>query len=125
MSVDPLVVTPDDLALYMGLDSINNDRAQLLIDQIILLCEAVVSPLPAAASPVVLDAAANAYATPPGSITSELVGPYQATRRPGGLFLTKGQRATLRLLSGGGSAFSINLLATGYPDSQFPPVTDY
>lgn len=115
-----LVVGASDLAKYLGVTFTTDQeaRADFLIGQIILLCEAVVKPLPAEAMPVVLDAAADAYVTPPGALTAEMIGPYQASRRPGGLYLSKAQRSSLKLLAGGGGAFSIDLIP-GYPDARF------
>ena len=116
---DELLLDPTDLELYMGIDDINEERAELLIAQVMLLAGAIVSPVPESASPVILSASARAYSTPPGAASSELVGPYQATRPSGGIYLTKGERASLRLLSGGGGAFSFDTLPAGYPESVF------
>jgi hypothetical protein len=116
---DDLLLEPSDLALYMGVDEINEDRAEFLIAQVMLLAGAIVSPVPQGASPVILSAATRAYATPPGAASSELVGPYQATRPSGGIYLTKSERAALRLLTGGGGAFSFDMLPAGYPESVF------
>lgn len=114
-----LPVEVEDLQVFMGLDEINEPRAQIILDQIVLLCEALVDPLPDAASPIILSAASRSYAASPGAATSELVGPYQVTRPSGGLYLTKSEKAALRLLAGGGGAFSIDLLPEGYPESAF------
>lgn len=114
-----LALTSADLELYMGIEAIDDGRAEFLIEQIMLLVGAIVTPVPGAASPVVLSAAARAYSTPPGAASSEMVGPYQATRPSGGIYLTKGERASLRLLTGGGGAFSFDLLPVGYPETSF------
>lgn len=116
---DELTVEATDLALYMGIDDINAERAEYLIEQVMLLAGSIVSPVPESASPVILSASARAYSTPPGAASSELVGPYQATRPSGGIYLTKSERAALRLLTGGGGAFSFDMLPAGYPETAF------
>lgn len=100
-------LTEDDLALYMGVQTIDSDRAEFLIAQAILLCESVVTPLPDAASVVVLSAAARAYSNPQG-ITQEALGPYSVNRPWAGIYLTKAERSALRRLGGSGGAFVID-----------------
>lgn len=120
-STDPLDVVADDLRLYMGVDDIDDARADLLLDSIISLCEAIVTPLTEAAKPVVLSATARAYANPPGGVTSELVGPYQASRPAGGIYLTKGERAALRRSNASGGSFAISTIpATASPWNSWP-----
>lgn len=114
------LVLPDELATYLGLstDELDEARAQLLIDTSTALVEAIVAEPPDAAAAVVLSSVARAYVNPAG-ISNEVVGPYQASRPTAGVYLTKAERATLRRLSGGGGAFSYDLLPTDYPDSVF------
>lgn len=104
-------VTVADLARYLSNPSIDADRAQVILDEAHELCETIIDPLPPRARSVVLDVAERAYAIPP-----EGVGPF-ATITPttmgnGGLWLTRNNKATLRRLSGGGTAFSIDMLPT-------------
>jgi hypothetical protein len=56
-------ISPEDLGTYLGA-TVDIDRAQFLIDQATDLCSSIVDPLPDAASSVVLDVAARAYANP-------------------------------------------------------------
>ena len=107
-------VTSADLALYLG-QEVNEARADLLIEMAVSLVESIVNPAPDEARAVVLSSVARAYTNPSG-ITTEMVGPYQATRPSAGVYLTKGERATLRRLAGRSGAFSSDLLPEGYPD---------
>lgn len=103
-----MTVMPADLGTYLGAD-VDESRAQYLVDRAIELCESIVSPLPTGADAVVLDVAARAYSNP-GNVSSQGVGPFQATYGPtgGGLWLTRQNKSTLRRLAGGGSAYSID-----------------
>ncbi|MEU5190121.1 hypothetical protein AB0G83_23700 [Streptomyces klenkii] len=69
----------------------------------------MVEPLPPGASAVVLSTAARSYANPQG-IQAETVGPYSVHRPTGqaGLYLTRDERRSLRLMAGRGGAFSID-----------------
>lgn len=102
-----LVVSYTDLGLYMGDGSIDPSRAELLITQAILLCESFVTPLPDAASVIVLSSAARAYANPQG-VTSETIGPFNVQRPWAGVYLTKAERAALRRMAGSGGAFTVD-----------------
>lgn len=100
-------VTTGDLSLYLGA-AVDDARGQFMLNQATALCESVVSPLPDAASVVVLSAAARAYSNPQG-VTSETVGPFSVQRPWAGVYLTKSERATLRRMSTGSSgAFSVD-----------------
>lgn len=103
-----MTVAPADLGTYLGAQ-IETARAQYLIDRATELAESVVSPLPAGSDAVVLDVAARAYSNP-GNVTSEGMGPFNATfsAGAGGLWLTRQNKVTLRRLAGRGSAFSID-----------------
>lgn len=103
--------TPDPDALFLLLGSSgDSDRGDALIAQAETLAASVVSPLPSGAETVVLSAAMRAYANPQG-VTTETLGPYSVSRPMAGVYLTKTERATLRRMSGGGGAFSIDPLA--------------
>jgi len=106
-----MTVTSDDLELYMGSDAIDSSRADFLIDQATLLCESVVTPLPDAASVVILSVAARAYSNPQG-VTAESVGPYNVQRPWAGIYLTKAERAALRRVAGSGGAFTVDPTAS-------------
>lgn len=115
-----MTVTADDLRLYLGLESIDDARAELMIAQATALAESIVTPLPAAASAVVLAAAGRAYANPQG-VTSETVGPYSVQRPQAGLFLTRDERRTLQRLAGRGGAFTVDPTpADADPDATWP-----
>ena len=126
-------VTTDDLATYLGvsLSSTDEDRAQMLIDHAVVQALSVVTVgvvptggatvanLPNGAESVILPAVARVFNNAAG-VTQEALGPYSFSRpaASGGLF-SKAERAQLRRMGGGGSAFSIDLLPTGYPDTAF------
>lgn len=116
---EPLAVYADDLELYLGttFTSDETERAQLLIDLSMSLVATVVDPIPESAKAIVLTSAGRAYSNPQG-VTSEMMGPFQASRPSAGVYLTRSERAALRLASGKGGAFSIDTLV-GYPDSRF------
>jgi len=101
-------VAPADLATYLGVD-LDVARATYLIARATDLCLSIAAPLPAGADVVVLDVAARAY-TNPSNVQSQGVGPYSASYGPagGGLWLTRQNKATLRRLNGGSSAYSID-----------------
>jgi hypothetical protein len=111
---DPLV-TPDELSIALNDKSIDEDRAEFWIGQAQILCESIVSPLPATAAVVVTRVAARAYA----STASASRGPDRRCGSPftpgsGGAYLTKADRTDLRRLGGGGNAFSIDMLPADY-----------
>jgi hypothetical protein len=99
--------TAENLGLYLGLDEISGDRADLLIEQAINLCLAVVRPLPEEATVVVLSAAGRAYANPQGA-TYETIGPVSVQRPQAGLYLTKAEKTTLKSMAGRGGAFTVD-----------------
>ncbi|GGX63232.1 hypothetical protein [Streptomyces hiroshimensis] len=121
------VVTPQDLADLLGQD-VQDDRARLIIAQAEALCRAVVTPLPQGAGAVVLSIAARTYANPQG-LSAETIGPYQVQRpvTQAGLFLTRDERRSLRLMAGRGGAFTVDPTPAGagpppgYPGSWTTP----
>ena len=121
MAVD---VTPEDLRVYLGLDAVDEARASLMIEQAVLLSESVVTPLPDAASAVVLAVAGRAYANPQG-VAYETVGPISVQRPQAGLYMTKDERRTLKRLAGRGGAFTIDPTpADADPDVTWPADRD-
>lgn len=85
------------------------------------LCESIVTPLPATATVVLIPLAAKMWSNPEGN-TSETTGPFTVART-GGSLLTKADKATLRRLAGGSSAFSIDTLPTGTSAVQLLTIT--
>jgi hypothetical protein len=128
---DDPIVTPDLLSTYLNDPSIDTDRATLIINQAIALCETIEYPLPTdpdgvnqyGAQAVVLDVAQRAYSNPTSArssnsaLYSEEVGPF-SDGNPGsiggGLWLTENNKSTLRQLAGGGGAFMIDTLASDF-----------
>jgi hypothetical protein len=85
-------------------------RAELVVDLAVTLAEAVVSPLPAAARPIVLTAAVRAYTNPEG-VDSLTVGATNRTFRNATVYLTDKERAELQRLGDARTlrgAFTIN-----------------
>lgn len=105
-------LTAEDLALYLGIDEIDGNRADLLISQATMLCEAVVRPLPAGAEAVISSAAARAYANPQGA-TYETIGPVSVQRPMAGLYLTKAEKSALKAMAGRGGAFTVDPTPAG------------
>lgn len=119
-----LEVTSDDLASFLGA-SVDEDRADFVLDLVMGEAGSIVSPVPVGAKGVVLTAASRIYSNPTGA-TQELVGPYQFSR-PGANLLTKAERASIRRHGGGGGAFQVDPLGingaeddTDYPQTRFP-----
>lgn len=109
--VSQSTIVLDDFRTYLSLDGdIDEGRAQQILDLAWILCESVVSPMPAGAEAVVLDVAARAWSNPRNA-QSMTTGPYSASfgAVAGGLWLTRQNKATLRRLAGGGGAFSIDV----------------
>lgn len=113
-----LTVTSDDLSTFLG-NPVDTARADLLIELATDLVESIVTPAPDGAKAIVLTAASRAYTNVEG-LTQEGIGPYIASRPAGGVYLTKAERSSLRLLAGRGGAFSIDPIGEGYPDDRFP-----
>ena len=117
--------TAEQLGLYLGLDEIDGERADLLIEQAVALAESVVKPLPDQATAVVLSVAGRAYVNPQ-QVTYETIGP-QSVQRPagsGGLYLTKADKAALKSLAGRGGAFTVDPTPADADPSPTWPVTD-
>jgi hypothetical protein len=113
------LVQPDDLRLYLHLDTIDEPAAWQLLRLVESLCESVVSPLPDAAAAVVLDVATRAWSNPRSAQSAtDAAGPFSQTTSfgagagaSGGLFLTRENKATLRRLTGARSGvFTIDTM---------------
>jgi hypothetical protein len=74
--------TAEQLGLFLALPEIDGDRADLLIEQALALCETVVRPLPDQATAVVLSVAGRAYVNPQ-QVSYETIGPMSVQRPPG------------------------------------------
>jgi hypothetical protein len=114
--------TPSDLQTFLGLSAIDSTRAAQILGIATQLCQTIVTPLPDAAFGIVLTVAGRAFANPEG-ITAETVGPYSVQRPNPGLYLTRFDKATLRRMAGGTSAFSVDTLPTGSSAVQLVTIT--
>lgn len=117
--------TAEQLGLYLGLDTVDGDRADLLIAQAVALCESVVKPLPDQATAIVLSVAGRAYVNPQ-QVSYETIGP-MSVQRPsgsGGLYLTRADKAALKSLAGRGGAFTVDPTPVTADPSPSWPVDD-
>lgn len=114
--------TVEQLGLFLGLDEIDGNRADLLITSAISLCQTIVKPLPEGAEAVVLSVAGRAYVNPQ-QVSYETIGP-MSVQRPqgsGGLYLTKADKSALKSLAGRGGAFTVDPTpATADPSPTWP-----
>ena len=103
-----MAVAPADLGTYLGV-TLDDARATYLLARATELCQSVINPLPDGSDVVVLDVAARAYSNP-SNVSSQGVGPFNTSygAAAGGLWLTRQNKATLRRLGGGSSAYSID-----------------
>ncbi|MER8004766.1 hypothetical protein [Streptomyces sp. NPDC094149] len=119
--------TAEQLGLFLDLLEINGDRADLLLEQAVALCETVVKPLPDRATAVVLSVAGRAYVNPQ-QVSYETIGP-MSVQRPsgsGGLYLTKSDKTALKSLAGRGGAFTIDPTpVTADPSPSYPVEDDF
>ncbi|MFF1341135.1 hypothetical protein ACFVYT_24980 [Streptomyces sp. NPDC058290] len=117
--------TAEQLGLYLGLEEIAGDRADLLIEQAVALAQSVVKPLPDEGTAVVLSVAGRAYVNPQ-QVSYETIGP-MSVQRPtgsGGLYLTKADKAALKSLAGRGGAFTVDPTPAAADPSPSWPVDD-
>lgn len=101
-----------DLGVYLDDEDLNSGRAQMLLDLAVTLCQSVTTPLAQAAKAVVLAAASRAYSNPAAANQMGL-GSAQLSfgpARANGVYLTKGEKATLLRLAGRAGAFSVDIL---------------
>lgn len=95
-----------DLRVLLGSPAdFDEARAQLVVDLAVERVDAILSPVPALARGVVLEAARRGYDNPSG-VQSETVGPFQRTydTRSVGVYLTEREEAQVRAIAAGGSA---------------------
>ena len=117
--------TVEQLGLLLGLDEIDGDRADLLINSALALCQTIVKPLPEGAEAVVLSVAGRAYVNPQ-QVSYETIGP-MSVQRPsgsGGLYLTKADKSALKSLAGRGGAFTVDPTPTTADPSPTWPLDD-
>lgn len=99
--------TTEELQVFLNLDTIDDTRGQLMLELAEQACSIYLDPLPETAKALVLTVAGRAYSNPQG-VTSETVGPYSVQRPAAGVYLTRGERTSLKTMSGRGGAFSID-----------------
>lgn len=117
-----LPISSSDLDMMLDLNgTINENRADLLIQLAEDLCSTIVNPIPDSAKAVVLSVAGRAYMNATG-VQSQTVGPetVQYGSSFGGLYLTKVDIATLQRCAGGGGAFTINPTAPTAGSELYP-----
>lgn len=116
------IADPDDLGVYLGNATIDSARATALLAAAQTQAEAVVSPLPDEAKWTVVQAAARAYASPLGSgdlmLGSAREAVYGQGQTQSGVYLTKGEKATLRGLVGRTGAFQVNMAPDAVSDDS-------
>ncbi|MFC9268914.1 hypothetical protein ACFTXJ_14225 [Streptomyces zhihengii] len=120
-----LAPSAEELGLYLGLGEIDGNRADLLIESAVSLCQTVVSPLPQGAKAVVLSVAGRAYVNPQ-QVSYETIGP-MSVQRPqgsGGLYLTKADKSALKSLAGRGGAFTVDPTPETADPSPTWPIDD-
>jgi hypothetical protein len=123
------VTTPADLALFMNV-TLDDDRAQQMLDIIEGFALAVISPLPPAAKGVILTAAARAYPNPSGTAAQSTAGSSTSWgwHGSGGTYLTRTELRMLQRMAGiGGGAFSVNVAPNAgkhYRDPLRPATLD-
>lgn len=117
--------TAEELGLFLGLDEIDGNRADFLVNKAISLCQTIVTPLPDGADSVVLSVAGRAYVNPQ-QVAYETIGP-MSVQRPsgsGGLYLTKADKSALKSLAGRGGAFTVDPTPTTADPSPTWPLDD-
>lgn len=111
-----MTVDANKLATYLGVDSVDADRAELMIDLAMQMVAGVlgvsVDAIPDEAERFILSSASRAYQAPTPQ-TAQMVGPYQVSGVGGGLTLTKAEKADLLRLGGKGGAFMIDAITPG------------
>lgn len=117
--------TAEELGLFLGLDEIDGNRADFLVNKAISLCQTIVTPLPDGADSVVLSVAGRAYVNPQ-QVAYETIGP-MSVQRPsgsGGLYLTKADKSALKSLAGRGGAFTVDPTPETADPSPTWPIDD-
>jgi hypothetical protein len=125
--VADVVVTPAQLGTFLQTPSISVDRAQMMLDDTMVLVRPYFAPndVPAEAAGVIRFVAGRGYTTSPSPRQTQLDAsgsPFAGGR--GGVYLDRVDRETLTDIatavygpgggSGAGGAFSIDMLPAGY-----------
>lgn len=117
-------LTTADLASFLGEDprDLDDARAALLLEGAGDLVAAEIGTVPEKAKALLLTVAARAYLNP-GMTTQEVAGPFSSTPAAGGLYLTRSERRTCRLLAGRrGGAYTIDPTPVdAYPAGRWDP----
>lgn len=121
-----VIAQVSDLQTFTGL-TLDETRAQQLLDIIEADAMSIVNPLPLSALGVILTAAARALPNPSG-VASQSVAGASTTWGAGQLYLSRAERRALRRLVGlGAGAFSVNTAPKAgkdYRDSLRTPTVD-
>jgi hypothetical protein len=121
------LATTAQLALKLGV-TLDDDRAQLALDEAEALLLGVVSPLPAAAWVIELRMAARAFPNPAAVAAMSAGGASASWPSPGGVYLSRYDKADLRRMANSGKgAFSVNTApdaGKGYVDPLAPGTVD-
>jgi hypothetical protein len=115
------IATSTELGVFLGIDSIDSARGDLMLQLAQDRLEMYVSPVPAAAKGIELAVASRAY----NNVTSAhqmglgsaqvSYGAQNSTMGVGGLYVSKSEVRDLRRLAGRTGAFSIDLLTVSPP----------
>lgn len=112
---------PDDLTTFLG-SSVDDARAQLILDIAETKAKLIADPLPDVAKGVVLSAAARVYSNP-AQATSDTAGPFNVGRPFPSVFFTKAERSDIRRGAGqGGGAFTIDPTPADAMDEYIDPL---
>ncbi len=87
-----------DLITMIRPAAVDQRRAELVVDLAILRVQAVVSPIPHGARPILLESAMRGYLNPQ-SVAQESAGPFTRTFREPGVYLTRREREDLEALA--------------------------
>ena len=121
-----VIAQVSDLQTFTGL-TLDEDRAQQLLDLIEADATGIVNPLPQAAMGVILTAAARALPNPSGVVSQSVAGA-STTWGAGQLYLSRAERRALRRIAGiGGGAFTVSpapKAGKGYRDPLQPLTSD-
>lgn len=124
MALDPDALVTD-LATLLAPAPIDEDRAKLIVELAIQRAAGVVSPVPDAAKPIVLDVALRGYTNPQG-VQSQAAGPFSQTFRAPGVYLLDNERNDLAALAESRrGAFTVRMHARPHHvEHRYPPVPE-
>ncbi len=114
------LATTAQLALKLGV-TVDDDRAQQALDEAEALLLSVVSPLPDGAWVIELRMASRAFPNPAQLSGQSVAGSSASWPSPGGVYMSKSDRADVRRLAGvGKGAFSVNAAPKAGHDKHDP-----